>query len=83
MGLQEQEVDRMRDCDHELFKVLLQSPDLTENSTRYFSTATAEKGFVRDAKEKLRYIGADYDTVLKSTSRIDQENIIRISQSFS
>ena len=38
-----------------------------------FFTAATERVFVRDVKEKLRYIGADYDTVLKSTAGTDQE----------
>ena len=33
-------------------------------------TAIAERGFVRDVKEKLRYICADYDTEHKSTAEI-------------
>ena len=36
-------------------------------------TAAAERGFVRDVKEKLRYIGADYDTGHKSTAEMDKE----------
>ena len=33
------------------------------SSTTLFLSAAAERRFVRDAKEELRHIGADYDTV--------------------
>ena len=39
----------------------------------YSSTAAAERRFVRDVKEELRHIGADYDTELISTAEIDKE----------
>ena len=53
----------------------------------YSFTAAVERGFVRDVKEKLRHIGEDYDTELKSTAEMDKEktyefpdrNIISVS----
>ena len=36
----------------------------------YSFTAAAERGFVRDVKEELRYIGVDYDTVHKPTTEM-------------
>ena len=39
----------------------------------YSLTAASERGFVRDVKEKLRYFGADYDTVHHSTAEMDIE----------
>ena len=53
--------------------------DLAEYSMKnvteceYSFSAAAERRFVRDVKEKLRYTGADYDIVLKSTAELDQE----------
>ena len=41
----------------------------------YSLTAAAKRGLVRDVKEKLRYFGADYDTVHKSTAEMDKEKI--------
>ena len=49
--------------------------DLTEHSMmnvtehEYSLTAAAEREFIRDVKEKLRYIGADYNTVHQSTGK--------------
>ena len=42
-------------------------------------TAAAEREFVRDVKEKLRYFGADYDTVHQSTAQMDKEKTLRAS----
>ena len=41
--------------------------------SEYSLTAAAERGFVREVKEKLRYFGADYDTVHHSTAEMDKE----------
>ena len=46
--------------------------------TALFLSAAAERGFVRDVKEKLRYIGADYDTVHKSTAEMDKEKTFEL-----
>ena len=40
----------------------------------YSFTTSAESEIARDVKEKLSYIGVDYNTELKSTSEIDKEN---------
>ena len=39
----------------------------------YSLTAAAERGFVRDVKEKLRCVGADHDTVHHLTAEMDKE----------
>ena len=39
----------------------------------YSLTAAAERGFLRDVKEELRYIGVDYDTVHKSTAQVSKK----------
>ena len=39
----------------------------------YFLTAAAQREFVCDVKEKLRYFGAVYDTVHQSTAKMDKE----------
>ena len=39
----------------------------------YSLTAAAERGFVRDVKEELRYIGTDYDTVHESTAEMSKK----------
>ena len=41
--------------------------------TALFLSAAAERVLVRDVKEKLRYIGAGYDTVHKSTAEMNKE----------
>ena len=38
-----------------------------------FTAAAAEREIARDVKEKLCFVGADYDTELKSTAEIDKE----------
>jgi len=58
--------------------ILLASRDFIEylkvvTEREYSFTAAAQRGFVRDVKEKLCYIGLNYDTEHKSPAQIDKE----------
>ena len=44
----------------------------------YSFTATAKREIVWDVKEKLCYIGVDYDTKLKSTADTDKEKTFEL-----
>ena len=64
---------------HAVLRLDLAGRDLTENLMKFpterecpFAT-TAERECVWDVKENPCYVGADYDTELKSTAEIDKE----------
>ena len=51
--------------------------NLTQQEVSF--TPAAEREFVREIKEKLRYFFADYDTELKSTAETNKEKIYELS----